>query len=446
MTLSLKKRINFGIIGLAITLFTCLIYLEEIYLRKIAEFYVSTRLEHDGEILLSALQKKDQTPAEFTLDINKVHPIYQRPFSGHYYKILVNDQELLSRSLWDETFTIEAPQNSFPALFTTIGPRQSELLVYIDQFQLQNHTVTIAVGETLDQLTPMIRQAQFWSLLFGTTLLAVYLFLQYHWITFTLNPLMELQVQLKQLQHGHRHHLQPTRSFKELDPLIAEINQLIQALDERIARSRNAMGNLAHALKTPLATLQQLCDASPFKNSPELSAKISKQLELIKTRLDNELKRARIAGQKGSRSQLRVKTEIQDLISTLQQIHHRRFLSVDIQIPEKLKIAFDRQDFLEMVGNILDNAFKWANKEIRIKIQNNNKTYLTIEDDGPGCNSVNLSRLSQRGTRLDESQPGHGLGLAIAQEIATLYQCSIGFETSDLGGLKVLIMLPPQNH
>jgi len=178
--------------------------------------------------------------------------------------------------------------------------------------------------------------------------------------------------------------------------LIDELNQLIMALNERISRSRNAMGNLAHALKTPLSALQQLCDGNAAKNAG-LTEKLQDQLTTINERINNELKRARIAGASAKSGQLNIRNEVIDLIVTLQKIYGDKAIETRIEIASELYFNADRQDFLELAGNLLDNAFKWASHKIRISSDLKNQYLLIVEDDGPGCDLSELTQLTQRG-------------------------------------------------
>lgn len=428
---------------IAAVLFVSLIFLEGIFIQRVAQFYVSTRLEHDSETLLMALQPstKPQDEQYFQLTTKQIHPIYQRPLSGHYYKVFVNDQVFRSRSLWDESFDVKSEQSSYPTLFTIKGPQQESLLVLVSRFELEGQNVIIVVGETLAQLEPMKRQAQLWSALAVGILVFIFTILQYRWTIFTLSPLQALQQQLKELQLGKRQQLELSRSFSELEPLITELNQLIVALDDRIKRSRHAIGNLAHSLKTPMATFQQLCESTAVYD-PELADKLQQQLKLINERVDNELKRARIAGTQGTRGQLRVRDEIVDLLATLKNIYREKEIKAQVNIPPDCSYACDRQDFLELCGNLLDNAFKWAEKSINITVEIDENFKLLIDDDGPGCDKEQISALTLRGNRLDEEKPGHGLGLSIVQEIVSHYQGRLDMSTSSLGGLCVEVTLP----
>lgn len=428
---SLRSQLNLGILIFAAVLFITLLILESYFIQRSAQFYVATRLEHDSETLLSALQQNPD--GQYQLDLKRIHPIYQRPFSGHYFDIRIAAQHFRSRSLWDESLALPEINDDSPQLIQLSGPQQQPLLVSINRFQMHQHQVTIVVAESIAELTQLTRQAQLWSGFVASLLVLAFIALQYHWVKRSLSPLRELQQQLQALQKGQRQRLAIERLFSELAPLIAEMNQLIQALEERIKRSRNAIGNLAHALKTPLATLQQLSLQQPLQQE---------QLQRIQTRIDSELKRARIAGTQRGAGQIQVRDEIIDLLSVLKKIHAKPELQSKLQIPPETQYLCDRQDFLELCGNLLDNAYKWAHSRIDIQAHNTaDGLWLCIEDDGPGCAPERLSQLTQRGIRLDETNPGHGLGLSIVQEIVYQYRGELKLVTGELGGLRAEVNL-----
>lgn len=440
MTSSLHNRITLGMVSFAGALFLALILLEKFFIQQVAEYYVATRLEHDNETLLVALQAAPESQS-YTLTENRIHPIYQRPFSGHYYKIALPSQTLRSRSLWDESLNINMDQPTYPALLNIYGPEDTPLLVFIERYDVAGQAIIIATAESMDQLNPLIKQAQLWSMVAACLLILLFILVQYRWIKKSLQPLQLLQSQLKELHQGQRKQLDIQPVFAELSPLITELNQLLLALDERITRSRHAMGNLAHALKTPMASLQQLCETDAQQDAPLIN-RIQGLLNVINHRVDSELKRARIAGSKGKREPLCVRDELIDLTHTLKKIYSEKGIQIQLNIPADAHILFDRQDFLELTGNLLDNGFKWAITELVVTIDTHKDLRISIEDDGPGCESSQLALLAERGKRLDESIPGHGLGLSIVADIVAQYHGELYFKKSHLGGLLVQVTIP----
>ncbi len=445
---SLRTRLNLGVLALSLIFFVGLVLAEGFFIRQVAQYYVSTRLQHDAEILLSLVESApDSQDTSISLPAERTNPIYHRPLSGHYYKILItgdpSSRWLRSRSLWDEDFILPDPLPTLPALLHSTGPQEQPLLIHVDRFEWRGQQITIAVAESLEELQPLIRRAQWWSAGVGGLVVLLLWWLFSRWLNLALAPLNEVSTQISQLKRGMREQLTLQRPVQELQPVVAEVNALVQALDERISRSRKAMGNLAHALKTPLAVLRQLGSAGPEQGSPDWWRELNHNLDMIQMRIDNELKRARIAGQQGARRQLNLRDETLDLSDTLQRIHSGATITAEVDMAPDIMLHADRQDFMELLGNLLDNAFKHARQQIKVSALTEPSLVILVEDDGPGCDEADLQRMQQRGKRLDESGSGHGLGLAIVQDIVAQYGARCEFSRSPLGGLRVAIHWPP---
>ncbi len=446
---SLRTRINLGVLTLSLIFFIGLVMAEGFFIRQVAEYYVSTRLQHDAEILLSLMEiTPDSDEAAISLSVERTNPIYRRPLSGHYYKILIPDGQsqlwLRSRSLWDDDFQLPSPLPPLPTLLHNTGPQEQPLLIHVDRFEWQGKSITIAVAESLEELQPLIRRAQWWSAGVGGLVVLLLWMLFGRWLNLALAPLNELSAQISQLKRGVREQLTLQQPVQELQPVVAEVNALAQALDERISRSRKAMGNLAHALKTPLAVLRQLGCAGPEQGSEAWWHELNHNLDVIQLRIDNELKRARIAGQQGARRQLNLRDETLDLLATLQRIHSGNTINAEVNMAPHILLHADRHDFMELLGNLLDNAFKHARHRVKVSAALTPSLVISVEDDGRGCNEADLQRMQQRGKRLDESGSGHGLGLAIVQDIVAQYGAHCEFNRSALGGLRAAIHWPEQ--
>ncbi|HNW78161.1 MAG TPA: ATP-binding protein, partial [Candidatus Competibacteraceae bacterium] len=224
-----------------------------------------------------------------------------------------------------------------------------------------------------------------------------------------------------------------------------ELNRLLTLLDQRQRRARHALGNLAHALKTPLTALTQLAEQPPPPT--ELQnwwQDLRQQLRQVRALTERELKRARIAGGGAPGLRVLLAPEIADLVTTLQRIHRERALHIETHLPPGGVFSGDRDDLLELLGNLLDNACQWARTTVRLSaVLEPEILSLRIEDDGPGCPPEHLELLSQRGMRVDESRAGHGLGLAIASDIVAQYGGALNLGRSEtLGGFLAEVHLP----
>jgi signal transduction histidine kinase len=261
-----------------------------------------------------------------------------------------------------------------------------------------------------------------------------------------LRPLDDTRQDILRLAQGEIRQLN-TNIPTEIKPLVGEINRLVHVMTQRLQRSRRALGNLAHALKTPLTILLQLAEHPKVKHQDALCGELGRQTRRIRLLIDRELKRARIAGAAAPGQRVILENEIRDLVDTLKKIYRDKDLGIQCQIPAGSFFTGDRDDLLELLGNLLDNACQWAAHRIRLTVANNAEGLnLRVEDDGPGCPPERLDLLTQRGVRIDESYGGHGLGLAIVADILEHYEGCLHLGRSpDLGGFLAQVEIPNLN-
>ncbi|MCU7853809.1 MAG: sensor histidine kinase [Candidatus Thiodiazotropha sp. (ex Monitilora ramsayi)] len=439
---SLEKRLHLGLALSLVLLMLVLWLMGSRFLQSMTEDFIASRLEHDAEALLGSLMI---TPHKFKIRPARINQVYLQPFSGHYFVIRTQQgRETVSRSLWD--FKLEIPQltTGEQRRFHLDGPNGQKLLVRASGFSKQGIELTIAVAE---DVTPIAQQRGEFLLNFALLSLvglALLLFLQ-HWVVRrSFRRLEPLRQEIKQLAETGGQKISedvPT----EIRPLVQEVNHLLTLLTQRNERSRNALGNLAHALKGPLNLLIRFFDrlsAQEEQGEGEQSAAQARRIQLL---IERELKRARMAGMGAPSQRFDPQQDLSDLVAVVKQIHQDRDIEVEQQIEEEQTLFGDREDMFELIGNLLDNAFKWATGQIRITIAGDSMIRILVEDDGEGLSDQQLSALAQRGSRLDESVEGHGLGLSIAMDIAKLYGGGIEFDRSpDLGGLRVTVSISGQ--
>jgi len=426
---SLQGRLRLGLSSALTLLMLLLWWLSTTGVSHIGEQMVLSRMEHDGEALLASLQKDNA--GEWYLKESQVGHIYQRVFSGHYYLINVEDQQLRSRSLWDHDLK-QTPQHH------QIGPDNQQLLLWSTTFQISNQNVQVLVAE---DVTPLYDALHKFSQLFALAcllILAMLLLLQ-HWVVKrSFLSLQQVTNELEALSEGDLSSLS-SEVPQEVKPLVDEVNRLLYLLAQRLQRSRNAMGNLAHSLKHPLNLLMQLAEQQT--NNNQLKNELSHHTQQIYQLMERELKRARLAGAGLPGQHFEVNEELPTLVEVLKRVYQQKQLAIHYEIDQPCEYAADRNDMLELLGNLLDNACKWANQQVICKINCQQGMTISIEDDGQGCDKALLSQLTERGVRIDENIQGSGLGLAIVKEIVELYQGELNFEQSTLGGLKVVVIL-----
>jgi len=214
------------------------------------------------------------------------------------------------------------------------------------------------------------------------------------------------------------------------------MNLLIAAWRAHLGRSRASLGNLAHALKSPLALILQLAGS-------DRDGAVREQAERMRTLVDRELKRARLVGGGTPARRFRPTEDVADLVATLSALYADKSIDIATAIRAPQHLPFDQEDMLELLGNLLDNAAKWARGRVRLSLGTTEALHILVEDDGPGVEPAEAGVLLSRGSRLDETTPGHGLGLAIVGDIVRLHGGELRFGRSEsLGGLAVAAALP----
>ncbi len=437
---SLQAQLSVGLAASLIVLFVLQWVAVSTSIRYLVQEYVASRLERDAESLLAAVQF---TPAgQLALDQLHIDPVYRRPFSGHYYRITTALEDLRSRSLWDEELSAARLDPGEALRVMSAGPQRQALLVQIEGFMKQGWPLTIAVAEDLSPVESNIRVFQRRYALVSLSALATLLVLQYLVVRSGLAPLERIRGELSRLERGEVQEL-GSQVPVEVVPLVAQINRLLQVLAQRLQRSRNALGNLAHAIKTPLTLLRQVAERDELRDCPELRADLQAHTAALGEIVGRELKRARLAGTAAPGGHIELQPEIAALVDTLKTLYRDRCLHLEYRVPEDARFSGDREDLLELLGNLLDNACKWARSTVCLTVESDAGLLLRVEDDGPGCPPEELEQLAQRGVRADEHTAGHGLGLAITRDVVEQYRGRLTFGCSQaLGGFLAEVWLP----
>jgi signal transduction histidine kinase len=435
---SIQARLSTGLLFSLIIAFSAFWLLVSINIQFLAEEYIASRMVHDAETLLSAIEfDKD---GKLSIDDLRIDLVYNQPFSGHYYVINTDAQTISSRSLWDHPLK-HVDVNTDEQLRTKQpGPEQQSLLVISRRYTKQGNQLMVSISEDLNPINKNIIQFQYWLAALALGMLLLLVIFQAIILRRSLRPITSIHTELKSLEQGKLEKLS-TDSPAELSPLINEVNHLLAVMEQRLRRSRDALSDLAHAIKKPLTVIQQQTN----KNDSAEAAKntILKQTDEIYQLSDRILKRARLAGHSYSGALFSFSEDLPALITTLEMMHPNKTVRLSTNIPVDINCPIDRQDMLELLGNILDNAYKWTQQNIMLSVSNIDFNFhICIEDDGPGADPDKINELSQRGVRLDEQIEGHGFGLAIAADMVNDYGGNISFQRSDeLGGFRIDINL-----
>lgn len=459
---SLKLRlIAFAAVWTALGLVLGYVILSGLF-RAAVERSFDNRLMADLEIVLAAVTPEADGSLRF--ERASLDPRFESALSGWYWQVddvpdlapgVAPMTPLRSTSLWDNT--LAPPELPFDALRVakgyTTGPDNQQLRVVQREISFPD-LAAAARGEGRrsrdyrftvagDRASIEAEIAAFNTTLAGAMAglgagLLIAILIQ---VQIGLNPLRRVGEALAAIRSGRAQRLEG-RFPAEIAPLAAELNALVAHNAEIVARARTHVGNLAHFLKTPLTVLSNEAQAAPGA----LGEAVMKQTQIMRRQVDHYLARARAAATGdvlGARTE--IAPVITDLARTLEKIHARRGVEVDADVPADLAFRGERQDFEELVGNLMDNACKYGRTlvEVRAARLPPGRIVIAVSDDGPGLKPEERARVLKRGERLDESVPGSGLGLAIVRDIARLYGGDIALEEADeLGGVKAVLTLP----
>jgi signal transduction histidine kinase len=384
-------------------------------------------------------------------------PLFDLPLSGWYWQVTRLDAPTpdvrSSRSLWDMSLPhlaslgISSAPGGARAGYAQ-GPEGQELRIVERTLDLgQDGRYLVAVAGDAAEIENEIYS--FDSALLGTfaVLAAVLLLTTTFQVRFGLAPLKRISNGLAAIRAGSAERLEGAFP-QEIAPLARETNALLDANREIVGRARTHVGNLAHALKTPISVI--LNEASAH-GPDSFALKVREQTEIMRDQVTRHLERARLAARIAVVGTV---TEVREVVTalarTMEKIHHQRGIAIDIDAPEGVRFRGERQDLEEMVGNLVDNAFKWAQARVAVEVfseradvKDDRRTVrILIDDDGPGLSPQQREQVARRGRRLDETKPGSGLGLSIVVELASLYGGAVSLGTAPIGGLRAELILP----
>jgi signal transduction histidine kinase len=257
-------------------------------------------------------------------------------------------------------------------------------------------------------------------------------------------PLWSLRASLSSLREGRSQRVEgdfPT----EVQPLVNDLNALLEERERAIARALTTAGDLAHGLKTPLAVIAQEAEQAGAAGHHDLATTLGQMVERMQRQVDYHLARARATASARAAPGLRysVLPSVEGLVRTMRRLHAGRDLRIDADVSPAHEIRGRREDLDEMLGNLLDNACKWARSRVAISSAiDHAQLSISVDDDGPGLDPSMRAQVLQRGVRADQQVRGSGLGLAIVSDLAELYGGAVTLETSPLGGTRARLQLP----
>lgn len=373
-------------------------------------------------------------------------PRFATPYGGLYWQIVAKDgQELRSRSLWDKGFGPAAapPSTRAGQSFDLAGPGGQRLIAVARSVTVGKADTPLTITVAMDRRELAESRRSYLRLLIPS-LLGLGLVLALAMGAFVhqaLAPFRALQADLRAVHEGRRSKL-PAGFPDEVQPLVDELNRLIEVQDRALARAQTQAGDMAHGLKTPLAVLAAIARRAA-EERPGLAREIEEQAEAMSRQVERSLARARAAASGRLRKRATpVAPVVAKLVGALRRLPDAESLVWDVSVANDCAYPGEEDDLTELLGNLLDNARKWAHRRVVVRsFERGPDRVLRIEDDGPGMSEGAMSRIG-RGRRWDETTPGTGFGIAIASDIAEETGARLTLGRSDLGGLQVDLAWP----
>lgn len=406
------------------------------------------RIESKFDAFLTAYQQQLIAGAELgaggalTLAAQPADPHFDLPFSGWYWQLSTGDRTLAqSPSAGPLQGTGGLPISTFEGAADWTGPGNEELRAVARDVRLPGSDASIRVV-VMGPHAEIDQEVLAFGIQLALALGAVgfaFLLATALQVRFGLSPLGALRGALQKVRKGATPRLEGDYPV-EVAPLVQELNEVLAHNEALIGRARVQAGNLAHGLKSPLTVLRQ--ELREIKG--EQGEILRDQVAIIGDQVERVLARIRAAGPlSAAAGRTKLKPTLQDLAFSLDIIHRERGITIEIDCPESAIFTGDAADLAEMLGNLMDNACKWARRRVRVSAEEAAQGIaIMIDDDGPGIPAARRDAALTRGARLDETVPGSGLGLDIVREIAELYRGALSLEDSALGGLRARLQLP----
>jgi signal transduction histidine kinase len=384
-------------------------------------------------------------------------PLFELPLSGWYWQVTRLDagrnDVRSSRSLWDgglpqlEKQGVRASANGSREGYV-VGAEDQRLRLLERNIDLgdEGHYLVAVAGDAAEivEETRSFDQA---LLITFSALAAVLLLTTMFQVRFGLAPLKRISESLAAIRAGTAERLEG-KFPEEIAPLARETNALIEANREIVERARTHVGNLAHALKTPISVMVNEAGA---RGQDPFAQKVLEQADIMRDQVARHLERARLAARLTTVGSItEVAPVVTALARTMAKIHRDRGISVDVHAEETARFRGERPDLEEMIGNLVDNACKWASSRVSIEVGSERPDpastrqiiRVVVDDDGRGLSPSEREQVAKRGRRLDETKPGSGLGLSIVVELAALYGGALTLGAAPAGGLRAELVLP----
>lgn len=410
-----------------------------ILLEKMSQEFVESRLQEEVVFLEHHLRQVDGQ-----INMLETGDYFEKVFH-HSFAIHSPEQTVISPKQWQPLLQplLDSHKNEFIKVRNKENNTPSDILAYRQSFHIAGVPITVIVAEDMRGLKASQANLHTWTAVVSLLLILLLMGVIWIGINLSMRPVVSLKAELKGLQSGTIARIH-TQAPDEFQPLVLQLNQLLDSLDQRLERSREALANLSHSIKTPIAALRQILEDTSRPLDNNLRQEMAARLADLDRQLEAEMRRSRFAGPQIGKSAYPVK-QARDLLWMLGRLYTDKSFELSTSLTDDTRWPIEEHDLNEIMGNLLDNAGKWSASYVELSLEQHNGTVtIIVTDDGTGVANAEKANLGQRGLRLDEQTPGHGLGLAIVREIIARYSGQIAFLTGTKGGLKVWIEIPLQ--
>ncbi len=404
---------------------------------------VQDRLQATVYTLLAAANVLDN---EIYVPDDLPEPRLSRPDSGLYAQIDSTETEWMSLSSLDVPFSLPAVELDAGEILFQPPDRSQDPALFLLRLGVVWETgdadelkYIITVAEDTEDYDTQIRR--FRRYLWGWLVLATVLFLLVQAVTlrWSLRPLRDVTDELGRVEQGDQSELEQAYP-QEIRGLTENLNRFIDSERRHLSRYRNSLSDLAHSLKTPLAVMRSKIDSTPGADSDDMIVTLKRMDDIVAY----QLQRARTSGHLTFSRGLELKTPASKIVESLERVYVDKQVSCNFDIDPKASFYGDEGDLLELLGNLLENAFKWCRSSVTLSARSTALTGATrrgleliIDDDGPGISPEQAEEVLKRGVRADETVKGHGIGLAIVREIVEVYGGSLTIDKSPAGGARI---------
>lgn len=409
-------------------------------LERMSWGFVHERLHQEADFLERQVRQAGSDP-----DTVSLADTYFADVFHHVFALRIGERIEVSHPRWREQLlpwlrdartgflriSVESPENK----------QDTRFIAYRKTFELAGEPVVILVAEDYSLLQAGQRELHIWTAVVAVALLLFLVVLILLAVHIALRPVKQLRRELGELQSGGRERLTPAAPV-EFEDLILQLNRLLDTLDNRLERSRQSLANLSHSIKTPVAALMQVLGDRNAPIDGSLREQMLARLSDLDRQLEAEMHRSRFAGPQAGKSAAPA-AQVREIVWMLGRLYEDKQFELEEDLEAYPRWPIEEHDFNELIGNLVDNAGKWARHRVVVTLaERQGRLTIAVSDDGPGVAPALLRTLGTRGLRLDEQVSGHGLGLAIARDIVDRYGGRIAFGKAEEGGLSVHIEMP----